>query len=163
MVSNLPRQREPPQNLEAERSVLGSILLDSTEALATVQALGLEAGHFHSESHRVIYRAMIRLTQRGCPVDLVTLTEELRTSGELERVGGVTYLIGVADIPGVSSGIEDYARIVLEHARHRELVRAAQRIQSLAHRGEDGYLDKARGLLKQAAVPGGEQLRTTND
>ena len=163
MVGNLPQQREPPQNLEAERSVLGSILLDPTEALATVQALGLEAGHFHSESHRVIYRAMIRLTQRGSPVDLVTLTEGLRTSGELDRGGGVTYLTGVADFPGVSSNVKSYARIVLDHARRRELVGGAQQLQSLALQGEDGWEDEARELLRQAAVPGGERLRIRND
>ena len=133
MVSN---QREPPQNHEAEQSVLGSIILDPTEALATVQALGLVPGDFYSESHQKIYRAMIRLDEAGSTVDLVTLTEELRASGELDSVGSVAYLTGVADIPGVSSNVEDYGRIVLEHARRRDLERIGRRIQAEATKGE---------------------------
>ena len=87
MVSNLS-QREPPQNLEAERSVLGSVLLDyGGEALEDARTLTPE--DFYGEANRLTYRAMIRLGDRGSAIDLTTLTEELRQSRDLEAVGGL--------------------------------------------------------------------------
>ncbi len=86
--------RTPPQNLEAEQSVLGSILLDN-EVYAQIEGT-LQAEHFYKESHRKIWRACERLFRRNEPMDLVTLTEELRQTGELETIGSVPYLIGLA-------------------------------------------------------------------
>ena len=76
--------RTPPQNLEAEQSVLGSILLDN-EVFAQIEGT-LSAEHFYKESHRKLWRACERLFRRNEPMDLVTLTEELRQTGELEAV-----------------------------------------------------------------------------
>ena len=95
MVSNLS-QREPPQNLEAEGSVLGSVLLDyGGEALEDARTLTPE--DFYGEANRLTYRAMIRLGDRGSAIDLTTLTEELRQSRDLEAVGG-------ASLPGGADG-----------------------------------------------------------
>ena len=106
--------RTPPQNLEAEQSVLGSILLDN-EVYAQIEGT-LQAEHFYKESHRKIWRACERLFRRNEPMDLVTLTEELRQTGELEAVGSVPYLIGLADSVPTAAYAESYARIVAEKA-----------------------------------------------
>ena len=101
--------RMPPQNLEAEQSVLGSILLDN-EVFANVEGT-LSANHFYKEGHRVIFRAFEKLFRRSEPVDLVTVTEELRQSGDLEAIGSVPYLIGLADSVPTAAYAENYAKI----------------------------------------------------
>ena len=122
--------RTPPQNLEAEQSVLGSILLDN-EVYASIEGM-LTAEHFYKEGHRKIYRAMERLFRRGEPLDLVTLTEELRQTGELEAIGNVPYLIGLADSVPTAAYAENYARIVREKAVLRELISASGTIMQTA-------------------------------
>src|SRR5690606_36032601 len=87
--------RTPPHSIDAEMSVLGSIMLDN-EVYATLEGT-LSAEQFYKESHRKIFRAMEKLNRRGDPIDLVTLTEELRTAGELESIGSINYLIGMTD------------------------------------------------------------------
>lgn len=123
--------RTPPQNLEAEQSVLGSILLDN-EVFAGIEGL-VRADHFYKEGHRKIFRAMERLFRRSEPIDLVTLTEELRQSGELEAVGSVPYLIGLADSVPTAAYAESYARIVAEKAVLRELIAASGQIMQSAY------------------------------
>jgi replicative DNA helicase len=127
----LMESRTPPQNLEAEQSVLGSILLDN-EAYAQLEGM-LRPEHFYKEGHRKIYRAFERLHQRGEPMDLVTLTEELRQSGELEAIGSVPYLIGLADSVPTAAYAENYAKIVLEKAVLRELIAASGQIMQTAY------------------------------
>jgi replicative DNA helicase len=120
----------PPQNLEAEQSVLGSVLLDN-EVFARIEGM-LRAEHFYKEGHRKIFRGMERLFRRGEPMDLVTLTEELRQSGELENVGSVPYLIGLADSVPTAAYAENYARIVAEKAVLRELIATSGSIMQSA-------------------------------
>ncbi len=136
--------RTPPHNLEAEQSVLGSILLDN-ETYAALEGM-LVPDHFYKEGHRKIFRAIERLFRRGDPMDLVTLTEELRQSGELESVGSVPYLIGLADAVPTAAYADSYARIVLEKATLRELIGASGRIMQLAY-DQAGPLDE---VLDQA-------------
>ena len=123
--------RTPPQNLDAEQSVLGSILLDN-EAYSQIEGM-LRPEHFYKEGHRKIYRAFERLHQRSEPMDLVTLTEELRQSGELEAIGSVPYLIGLADSVPTAAYAENYAKIVLEKAVLRELIAASGQIMQTAY------------------------------
>ena len=123
--------RTPPQNLEAEQSVLGSILLDN-EVYAQIEGT-LQAEHFYKESHRKIWRACERLFRRNEPMDLVTLTEELRQTGELEAVGSVPYLIGLADSVPTAAYAESYARIVAEKAVLRDLISASGSIMQTAY------------------------------
>jgi replicative DNA helicase len=120
----------PPQNLEAEQSVLGSVLLDN-DVFARIEGV-LRAEHFYKEGHRKIFRGMERLFRRGEPMDLVTLTEELRQSGELENVGSVPYLIGLADSVPTAAYAENYARIVAEKAVLRDLIAASGTIMQTA-------------------------------
>ncbi len=109
-----------PHNLEAEQSVLGSILLDN--AVFSYIEGKLVAKHFYKEAHRKIFRAIEHLFQHNEPVDLVTLTEELRQSGDLESVGSVAYLIGLAEEVPTAAYAENYANIVAEKALLRELI-----------------------------------------
>jgi len=123
--------RTPPQNLEAEQSVLGSILLDN-EVYAQIEGT-LQAEHFYKESHRKLWRACERLFRRNEPMDLVTLTEELRQTGELEAVGSVPYLIGLADSVPTAAYAESYARIVAEKAVLRDLISASGSVMQTAY------------------------------
>jgi replicative DNA helicase len=123
--------RTPPQNLEAEQSVLGSVLLDN-EAYGIVEGT-IRADNFYKEGHRKIFRAMERLAQRSEPIDLVTLTEELRQTSELENVGSVPYLIGLADSVPTAAYAENYARIVREKSTLRDLISASGQIMQNAY------------------------------
>src|SRR5690606_33291650 len=89
--------------------------------------------HFYKEAHRKIFRSMEKLYRRGEPMDLVTLTEELRTGGELESIGSINYLIGVADSVPTAAFADSYARIVLEKATLRELIAASGRVMQRAY------------------------------
>ena len=123
--------RTPPQNLDAEQSVLGSILLDN-EVFATLEGT-VRAEHFYKEGHRKVFRGMERLFRKGDPIDLVTLTEELRQSGELDAIGNVPYLIGLADAVPTAAYAESYARIVVEKATLRDLIGASGQIMQSAY------------------------------
>jgi replicative DNA helicase len=123
--------RTPPHNLEAEKSVLGSVLLDN-EVYATLEGT-LTAELFYKEGHRKVWRALERLFRRGEPMDLVTLAEELRQSGDLEAVGSVPYLIGLAEGVPTAAYAESYANIVREKAVLRDLIGASGRILQSAY------------------------------
>lgn len=123
--------RLPPQNLDAEQSVLGSILLDNGVFTTIEGVITPEA--FYKEGHRKIFRAMERLFRRGEPMDMVTLTEELRRKGELEGMGSVPYLIGLMDSVPTAAYAEHYARIVSEKAVLRELISASGSIMQQAY------------------------------
>src|SRR5437867_13437338 len=113
-------RRVPPQNLEAESSVLGGILLEN-DAINVVLEL-LRTGDFYRESHRKIFRAMIELADRSEPVDIITLSECLKNRGELEAVGGSAYLASLNDFVPTAANISHYARIVKEASRKRLLL-----------------------------------------
>src|SRR6516162_8119865 len=98
----------PPQNLEAEESVLGAMML-SPGAIGTVGEI-LDAGDFYRESHAKIYRAALALEQRSEPVDAITLTDELDRRGELEQVGGRVRIHELAALVPASANVAHYAR-----------------------------------------------------
>ncbi|AEB10847.1 replicative DNA helicase [Marinithermus hydrothermalis] len=131
--------RVPPHNLEAETSVLGAVLLDN-EILNRLEGV-ITANSFYKEAHRKIWTAIEALAARNEPVDLVTLTEELRSRGELEAVGGVTYLVGLSESTPTAAYAEHYARIVAEKATLRRLIAAAGEVMRLAY-DEAGSLDE---------------------
>jgi replicative DNA helicase len=116
-------RKVPPQNLEAESSVLGGILLEN-DAINLVLEL-LRPEDFYRESHRKIFRAMIELSDRSEPVDIITLSECLKNRGELEAVGGSSYLASINDFVPTAANISYYARIVREKAILRHLINAA--------------------------------------
>src|ERR671921_1069617 len=119
----------PPQNLEAEESVLGAMLL-SPGAIGAVSEV-LDAGDFYRESHAKIYRAALALYAKGEPVDAITLTDQLEERGELDDVGGRVRLHELAALVPATANSAHYARIVHETATLRGLVRAGSEIARL--------------------------------
>src|ERR687892_1155322 len=126
----------PPQNLDAEESVLGAMML-SPGAIGAVSEL-LDAGDFYRESHAKIYRAALALYAKGEPVDAITLVDELEERGELEGSGGRTRIHELASLVPATANAAHYARIVREMATLRGLIRVGDEISRLGHeRGDD--------------------------
>jgi len=116
----------PPQNLEAEKSVLGAMLIDD-EAIGLAIEILSEAW-FYDESHRQIYLAITDLYNHRKNVDLVTLTEKLKSEGQLDTVGGVPYISRLIDMVPTSANVEHYANIVREKGILRKLIRNSTQI-----------------------------------
>src|ERR1700722_14233427 len=137
-------RRLPPQNIEAEQSVLGAVLLENE---AINQALEiLTADDFYRETHREIFRAMMELSDHNNPVDAITLTDALRTKSVLEQVGGPAYIAELADSVPTAANVGHYARIVREKAVLRSLATIATDIASSAYEANanvDEFLDTA--------------------
>ena len=141
-------RKVPPQNLEAESSVLGGILLEN-EAINRVLEV-LTTDDFYRESHRKIFRAMIELYDRSEPVDLITLSDILKAKGDLEAVGGSAYLASLANAIPTSANIHHYARIVREKAIRRYLISAATTIATRGFEDQenvDEFLDEAEKVI----------------
>ncbi|TMQ58337.1 MAG: replicative DNA helicase [Candidatus Eisenbacteria bacterium] len=118
--------RVPPQSLDAERSVLGAMLLSRDAIAAAIQHLDERA--FYRETHRKIWRSMVVLFDRNEAVDLVTLVEELKRRKELEAVGGATYLTSLDQFVATAANVEHYCKIVNEKATLRRLIEVGTEI-----------------------------------
>lgn len=149
--------RVPPQNQDAERSTLGSMLLDKDAIFRAVEILHAE--DFYKEAHRMIFEAVVNLANRNEAVDLITVTEELRQKNQLEGVGGIPYLTSLVNSVPTAANVEFYARIVEEKALLRGLIRTATQIVS---QGYDGT-EEVEKILDQAeqAIFNVAQRRTT--
>jgi replicative DNA helicase len=137
-------ERTLPHNLEAERSVLGAILLhnDAFDLAAEV----IDAGDFFRDAHRRIFDRMVKLAERRDAIDLVTLKEVLGRSGEIDEVGGPAYIAALVDGVPRSTNVEHYAKIIKEKATLRRLIFAANKILATAYDAEeeaDVILDQA--------------------
>ncbi len=140
--------RQPPHNIDAEQSTLGSLVI--TPEVYVQIAEFLKPDDFYREAHRVIYAAIGGLNERREPADLVTLSDELQRQGSLEAVGGLAYLTTLVNLVPTAAHIEHYARIVERAATLRRLIGAAGQINGLAY--EEGeelevILDKAEQTL----------------
>src|SRR5438093_9328864 len=136
--------RTRPRNLEAERSVLGAILLHN-DAFNLAAEL-IDSKDFYRDAHRRIFDKMVRLAERGGAIDLVTLKEELGRSGDLDEVGGPAYITALVDGVPRSMNVEHYARIIKEKATLRNLIFSANKILATAYGAEedaDVILDQA--------------------
>jgi replicative DNA helicase len=141
-------ERTLPHNLEAERSVLGAILVHNDAFNLAVQVI--DSGDFYRDAHRRIFEKMIGLNERNQAIDFVTLKEELSRSGELDEVGGPTYIASLADGVPRATNVEYYARIVKEKSTLRALITAAGRIINEAYDAEqesDLILDQAESAI----------------
>jgi replicative DNA helicase len=141
-------RKVPPQNLEAESSVLGGILLEN-DAINQVLEL-LRPEDFYRESHRKVFRAMIELSDRAEPVDLITLSEFLKSRNELEAVGGTAYLASLADFVPTAANISYYARIVREKSILRSLINTATDIATRGYEEQgnvEEFLDAAEKVI----------------
>ncbi|MEW1552185.1 replicative DNA helicase [Streptomyces tsukubensis] len=157
--------RVPPQDLDAEQSVIGALLLSgspnsaSFRFFAEIFDTGITAGEYYRPAHAVIHRAVVGLRAAGEPVDAVTVADDLTRRGELARVGGAAYLHAcVQAVPTVANGAY-YAEIVRAKAYRRSVIEAAQRIVEFAY-GEAGDEDEVRDLVERqlteivAGIPG---------
>jgi replicative DNA helicase len=128
-------ERTLPHNLEAERSVLGAILIHNEAFNSAAEVI--DATDFFRDAHRRIFDKMVRLSDRGDAIDLVTLKEELTRSGELDEVGGPAYISALVDGVPRSTNVEHYARIIKEKATLRNLIFSATKILTSAYEAED--------------------------
>ncbi|WP_427109099.1 replicative DNA helicase [Lysinibacillus xylanilyticus] len=136
--------RVPPHNREAEQSVIGAIFLDP-QSLITASEI-LLADDFYHNAHKQIFETMLRLSDQGKAIDVVTVTEELSAKKEIEDVGGLSYLLELANAVPTAANVAHYAKIVEEKALLRRLIRVATKIV------EDGYTreDEVEALLGEA-------------
>ncbi|MDH7476297.1 MAG: replicative DNA helicase [Microgenomates group bacterium] len=136
----------PPHNLEAEKSVLGAILIDS--AAINLVAEFLKADHFYLPEHQIIYSAMLVLFEKQQPIDLVTIKNELQHQGVLRKIGGATYLSELINTVPTSAYIEHYGRIVKDNYVKRKLIDLSSRMVEKAF-DEKGDVKK---LIDQAEI-----------
>ena len=145
-------ERPLPHNLEAERSILGAVLLDNHSLNAAVEKLRSE--DFFLPQHRQIFQRMIQLAEHQQAIDVVTLMDDLARRGELDSAGGVAYLSQLADGLPRATNVEHYARIVKEKSVLRHLAFSAAAIQEQAlAAGDDAdvILDRAESTIFQIA------------
>jgi replicative DNA helicase len=152
MATQVALERPLPHNLDAERSVLGAILLDNHVLNVAIEKLRPE--DFFLEQHRRVFQQMIALGEAQHAIDLVTLTDELHRHGELEAAGGAAYLAQLVDgVPRITN-LEHYARIVKEKALLRSLIHSTHAIQQEALEADedaDVILDRAESTIFQLA------------
>src|SRR5271156_5161016 len=152
MAIDVNLERPLPHNLDAERSILGAILLDNHALNPAVEKL--KTDDFFLDPHRRIFERMIALAEAQHAIDLVTLTEDLHRSGELEAAGGAAYLAQLVDgVPRISN-VEHYARIVKEKSMLRNLAHVALAIQERALAADDeadAILDNAESSIFELA------------
>src|SRR3989441_6851369 len=163
--------RIPPHNLDAERAVLGAVLLEGRETLPRVIEL-LRSSDFYTDAHRTIYETMQGLFDRSEPVDLITLSENLRRDGTLESVGGPGALALLVEHASIAAHLSAYAGIVRDMAVLRELIQtstqiigqafeAKEDVQTLVDDAERKIFGLAERRLEGGALPVGKILKNT--
>jgi len=148
MATDISLERVPPQNIEAEQSVLGAILLDNDAINKALEILGPE--DFYREAHKKIFMRMCELSEKNEAIDLITLTEALKKNNEIESVGGVSYLASLVNIVPTASNIRYHSKIVKEKASLRNLIASATEIASMGYDDKqdvDELLDYAESVI----------------
>ncbi|MBR4355841.1 MAG: replicative DNA helicase [Elusimicrobiaceae bacterium] len=135
MASNLLEERIPPQAIDAEMAVLGSMLLDGEAVTDALEILKPE--HFYKESHQKIFAAAQALAERGQAVDIVTLSEELKKNKILTQVGGEVYLTQLVDKVATAAHVKHYAEIVYKKYVVRDLIHTATSLVQRCYKEED--------------------------
>jgi replicative DNA helicase len=143
-MSDLFADRLPPQNIEAEQAVLGAVFLEPSSLTLASELLIPE--DFYRAAHQKIFNCMLNLSDRGEPIDLVTVTADLADQKILEEIGGVSYLSDLANSVPTAANIEYYAKIVEEKSILRRLIRTATHIASEGYAREEDV----EGLLNEA-------------
>ena len=151
--------RIPPHSVEAEQSVLGSILLDKDAMISVSETLIPE--DFYKEAHRVIYECMLKLYNNQSEIDLITLADELRDQGYLDDIGGIAYITSLSTIVPTTSNIKYYINIVKEKSISRQLISAANDIINLGYDSSTKVEDVLENAEKK--IFDISQERTTND
>lgn len=148
MINNQQIDKLPPQNLEAEQSLLGSLLIDK-DAIIKVADLVTD-NDFYKDSHSIIFETMKELYARHIPIDIISLTNRLEEKGKLDTIGGRTYLALLSNTIATSSHVAHYAEIVQRKATLRRLLSVAGEIAEMGYKGEEDVemlLDEAEQKL----------------
>lgn len=127
--------RIPPQNTEAEQSVLGSMLLDK-DAIPTVTEI-LKSNDFYRENHKEIFEAIIELFEKAEPIDLITVSERLKARGTLDSIGGLEYLANIAAAVPTTANVRHYAKIVEEKSLLRNLIKTSSDIVNMGYEASE--------------------------
>jgi len=127
--------RVPPQNIDAERSVLGSLMLDK-DAIIKVANL-MRVGDFYKDDHNLIYEAMLELYEKREPIDVLSLSNRLEEKNQLEKIGGSSYLTGLVNSVPSSSNVEHYAKVVQKKSTLRKLITISSEIVELGYKEEE--------------------------
>ncbi|MBI3815413.1 MAG: replicative DNA helicase, partial [Nitrospinae bacterium] len=141
--------RLPPQNIEAEQSIIGAILLENEALPKSLEILRDEKG-FYRDSHRKIFAAVLDLFEKNQPVDLLTLSEQLKKKNQLEEVGGIDYLVSLVESTPTAANIQYYSKIVKEKAVLRSLISASTDIHNRCYEDAedvDEILDHAESTI----------------
>lgn len=148
-----------PQSIEAEQSVIGSMIIDKT-AIAQA-AEGLKEEDFYRDSHKVIFKAIIKMFQKDMAVDLVTLLEYLKSTSQLEKAGGATYVTEISGSVPTTANLSSYIKIVSEKSTLRRLIRASTEIIESSY-NEQGNVEKVLDTAEKRIFDIAEK-RSTSD
>ena len=147
-TKDVPAGKIPPQNLDAEMSLLGAVLIDE-ETLADISE-HVKPHDFYDKRHGLVYEAMMRLYEKHKPVDLLTLTEELKKKNDIETIGGSAYLTELTNYVPTAAHAEAYAELVSQKAIRRRLIKASAEISEMGFDEEtstDELLEQAEAQL----------------
>ena len=136
--------RIPPHSVESEQSILGSILLDKDAIITVTETIQPE--DFYKEAHKIIYECMLKLNSKNEPIDLITLTEELKKQESLENIGGISYITSLSTIVPTTTNVKYYADIVKEKSVLRKLIKVSN---DILNSGYDNSV-KVEEILEQA-------------
>ncbi|MCT4584762.1 MAG: replicative DNA helicase [Peptostreptococcaceae bacterium] len=155
----------PPHSIDAEQSVLGSILLEKDSIVTCSESL--KAIDFYSETHKEIFEAMISLYKRSDPIDIVTLTEELKKRGSLDAIGGISYITDLSTVVPTVSNLANYIKIVKEKSILRKLIRTSNEIMESSYVGETDVMhileDAEKGIFDISQEKTGDNLSPISD
>ena len=165
-------EKLPPQNIEAEKSLLGALLLDKNAAMKITGLI--QADDFYRDNHSAIFASMLKLFDNRCPIDLVTLTDQLEKNKMLDKIGGASYIATLANSVTTAAHVVEYANIVSQKATLRRLIAASQDIALMGYHEEmdlSSILDNAESklfsvsqkYLKQDFIPIKEVLAASFD
>jgi replicative DNA helicase len=132
-----PGLRIPPHSEEAERGVLGSILLDPGSAIDKCLAKRLRSESFYDRRHQALFDSMVEMSQANTAMDAITIAEWLKSTNALEKVGGYDYLVQLQDSTMVPAHVEYYCEIVLEKHLYRRLIEHSSEVIDNAYKAED--------------------------
>ncbi len=135
----MPQAKIPPQSIDLEKSVIGAMLVDKRGVDEVIDIL--EAEHFYLKEHQEIYSVITELFQNGQPIDILTVSDSLRTRGTLKQIGGEYYLVSLSNIVATAANIEYYARVILQMYVKRRLIEIAGEIAEQAFDDETDVLN----------------------
>lgn len=141
-------EKIPPQSIEAEIAVLGSMLLEENAVSQAIELL--EENYFYNESHKEIYKAIVSIYTKNKPVDLITVIEELKKGNALEKAGGASYITSLTQAVPTAANVKHYASIVRERYVLRSLITTCTQIATESYQGQTGadeLLDKAESMI----------------